>query len=116
MNQSRRKFEANPQGVGYDQMEGLIAYCDRILGGYGEDVTGELSTLTGTFHMLSIQAPRPKELGAEIVKDSTLAGHEWRGPAYSTFQSTVTGKTNVMGEARSCRRQVPRCGRSVGTS
>jgi hypothetical protein len=51
--QSRQKFDANPQGVGYDQLAGLIRYYDRILGGYEEDVTGNPSTLTGTSHMLS---------------------------------------------------------------
>jgi len=95
--QSRQKFDANPQGVGYDQMAGLIRYYDRILGGYEEDVTGNPSTLTGTSHMLSIQAPTAQKVGGDITSDATLVGHAWNGKAYNAFKSSATTKATSIG-------------------
>jgi uncharacterized protein YukE len=94
---SRQKFDANPQGVGYDQMAGLIRYYDRILGGYEEDVTGNPSTLTGTSHMLSIQAPAAQKVGGDITSDATLVGHAWNGKAYNAFKSSATTKATSIG-------------------
>ncbi len=96
---SRQRFEADPQGVGYGQLSGLVQYYDRILGGYEEDVTGDPSTLTGTSHMIGTQAATPQRLRGEIVKDAELVGHAWNGAAYNAFKTSVTTRADGIAAA-----------------